>query len=166
MTMATTFHARARRLALAGLLLASFATSACVGASAPGPKSQVGAATGAAAGGLLGAALGGETEGIIAGVLLGGLLGGALGNALDNEDRAYARRTAYQGLERTRSGTTSSWRNPDSGNAGSLTPTRTYQTASGTYCREYQQSVTVGGRTERGYGTACRQPDGSWQIVQ
>jgi len=23
----------------------------------------------------------------------------------------------------------------------------------------------VGGRTEQAYGTACRQPDGSWQIV-
>jgi surface antigen len=25
--------------------------------------------------------------------------------------------------------------------------------------------VTVGGRAEQAYGTACRQPDGSWQIV-
>jgi len=46
-----------------------------------------------------------------------------------------------------------------------MTPTRTYQTASGSYCREFTQTIVVGGRTEEGYGTACRQPDGSWQIV-
>jgi len=25
--------------------------------------------------------------------------------------------------------------------------------------------VTVGGETEQAYGTACRQPNGSWKIV-
>jgi surface antigen len=154
------------RSAFVSLLALASVLCACVGASAPGPKTQVGAATGAAAGGLLGAALGGETEGIIAGVLLGGLMGGAVGNALDNADRTYATRTAYYGLETTPSGTTSEWHNPDSGNSGTLTPMRTYQTASGSYCREFQQTVTVGGLTEDAYGTACRQPDGSWRIAQ
>jgi surface antigen len=35
----------------------------------------------------------------------------------------------------------------------------------GAYCREYQTTVTVGGKSEQAYGTSCRQPDGSWQIV-
>lgn len=35
----------------------------------------------------------------------------------------------------------------------------------GTYCREYQQTVTVGGRLQDSYGTACQQPDGSWKIL-
>ena len=35
----------------------------------------------------------------------------------------------------------------------------------GTYCREYQQTVTIDGKQERSYGTACRQPDGTWKIV-
>lgn len=34
------------------------------------------------------------------------------------------------------------------------------------YCREYNKSITVGGRYESGYGTACMQPDGSWMIVE
>lgn len=34
------------------------------------------------------------------------------------------------------------------------------------YCREYQKTITVGGRYESGYGTACMQPDGSWMIVE
>ena len=49
---------------------------------------------------------------------------------------------------------------------GTVTPQPAYQTAEGTYCREYQTTVTVGGQTESAYGTACRQPDGSWRVVQ
>lgn len=33
------------------------------------------------------------------------------------------------------------------------------------YCREYTQTVRVGNTLQRGYGTACMQADGSWQIV-
>ena len=33
------------------------------------------------------------------------------------------------------------------------------------YCREYTSTATVGGRPVETYGTACRQPDGSWKIV-
>jgi len=31
------------------------------------------------------------------------------------------------------------------------------------YCREYSETFQIGGRTQQGYGTACLQPDGSWQ---
>jgi hypothetical protein len=34
------------------------------------------------------------------------------------------------------------------------------------YCREYQTTTTVGGRTVSSYGTACQQPDGSWRLVE
>ncbi len=132
----------------------------------PGPKAQLGAATGAAAGGLIGAAAGGGTEGIIGGVLLGGLLGGAIGDSLDQRDRQLAYRSNQTALESYQVGQTSSWTNPDTGHSGSFTPTNTYQTAQGQYCREYQQTVTVGGESQQAYGTACRQPDGSWRVVQ
>ena len=132
----------------------------------PGPKAQVGAATGAAAGGLIGAAAGGGTEGIIGGVLLGGLLGGAIGDSLDQRDRQLAYRSNQTALESYQVGQTSSWTNPDTGHSGSFTPTNTYQTAQGQYCREYQQTVIVGGESQQAYGTACRQPDGSWRVVQ
>lgn len=35
----------------------------------------------------------------------------------------------------------------------------------GQYCREYIQTVTIAGKTQKGYGTACLQPDGSWRIA-
>lgn len=33
------------------------------------------------------------------------------------------------------------------------------------YCREYTRTVTIGGRAQDAYGTACQQSDGSWMIV-
>jgi len=132
----------------------------------PGPKATVGAATGAAAGGLIGAAAGGGTEGIVAGVLLGGLLGGAIGDSLDQRDREMADQSNQRALETYRAGETSTWHNPDNGHSGSITPTSTYQNDQGQYCREFQQTVVVGGQQQQAYGTACRQPDGSWKIVQ
>jgi hypothetical protein len=55
------------------------------------------------------------------------------------------------------------WRD---GNAhGSVTPVREGTTTYGRYCREFQQIVTIGGREENAYGTACRSADGSWEIV-
>lgn len=33
------------------------------------------------------------------------------------------------------------------------------------YCREFTKVIDVGGRAQPGYGKACYQPDGSWQIV-
>ena len=36
---------------------------------------------------------------------------------------------------------------------------------SGRYCREFQHTIVVGRRRESAYGTVCRQPDGSWQML-
>lgn len=33
------------------------------------------------------------------------------------------------------------------------------------YCREYNTTSRIGGRIQTTYGTACMQPDGSWQRV-
>lgn len=35
----------------------------------------------------------------------------------------------------------------------------------GRYCREYNTISQVAGRAQDTYGTACMQPDGSWEIV-
>ncbi len=71
---------------------------------------------------------------------------------------------AQRAFESNQVGQPSVWTNPDSGNSGSVTPTRTYQIANGQYCREYRQTIVIGGQQQQAYGTACRQPDGSWQI--
>lgn len=44
--------------------------------------------------------------------------------------------------------------------------TTSYQNVSAQsgYCREFNQGTSIGGRVQPTYGTACMQPDGSWQI--
>ncbi|QQR69702.1 MAG: hypothetical protein IPI58_03345 [Alphaproteobacteria bacterium] len=36
----------------------------------------------------------------------------------------------------------------------------------GLTCREFQSSISVSGRYQPAYGTACLQPDGSWRVTQ
>jgi surface antigen len=149
------------------LMLIALPLAGCETTGSPGigTKTAIGGLGGAAAGGLLGAALGGEGTGIAAGTILGGLIGGAIGNRMDAADQRRAQEAATHALETVPSGRTVAWQNPDSGNAGTVMPTRTYQAASGQYCREYQQTITISGERHQTYGTACRQPDGTWHIV-
>jgi surface antigen len=55
------------------------------------------------------------------------------------------------------------WNNPSTGYRYSVTPIRTWQTSNTTYCREFTTTGVIGGRQQQLYGTACRQPDGSWE---
>lgn len=131
-------------------------------------KTTGGTLAGAGLGGLLGNQFGGGAgKGVMTalGVVAGGLLGSQVGKSLDQADVAYASRTTQTALDTGRSGQRVSWQNPDTGAAGTVVPRPAYQ-ANGTYCREFQQTITVGGQTQEGYGTACKQPDGAWKIVQ
>ncbi len=124
-------------------------------------------------GGLIGAALGaatgtqfgkgsGRTVAILGGGLLGALIGGNLGQSMDQTDQYQAN----QALETSRTGTAIAWRNPQTGGTYKVTPTKTYKVAENGYCREYTTWGMVGGFEEKLYGTACRQPDGSWKNVK
>jgi surface antigen len=153
--------------AFAALLIVALCAGCATGgdSSIEGNKKTIlGSMVGAAAGGLIGAAAGGGAAGIVGGVLLGGLVGGVAGNALDQRDKQIAANNAQHTFETARTGQTTTWQNPDSGHSGTMTPTHTYQAADGQYCREYQQEITVGGEKHQSYGTACRQPDGTWKI--
>jgi surface antigen len=155
-----------RNQAYQGILVSALLVACLLmGCERTGPKATVGGLGGAAAGGLLGAALGGKGTGIAAGTILGGLIGSAIGDRLDAAEREKARAAASQALESVPSGQSVAWRNPNSGNSGVMTPVRTYQLSTGQYCREYTQTITIGGERHQSYGTACRQPDGNWQIV-
>lgn len=150
---------------LLAVVLVAASLSACVNDT--GPKQQIGTLLGGAGGAFLGSKIGkgrGQLAGVAAGALLGAFLGNEAGRSLDRADRA-AISQAQSSAQHAPINETISWRNPDSGNYGSITPVREGQTSSGAYCREFQQTITVGGKTEQGYGTACRQPDGSWQIA-
>lgn len=128
-----------------------------------GQNEQAGMVIGGALGGVLGSNVGrgdGRTAAIIIGTLAGAAIGGSVGRSMDDVDRM---KTAHT-LETVRTGVSSQWRNPDSGNSYAVTPTRTYYTTSEQPCREYAIDANIGGRTEKVYGTACRQADGSWRV--
>lgn len=132
-----------------------------------GTKETVGTLGGAVAGGLLGSQIGGGSGKLVAvgvGTLLGAFLGNQLGSSLDRADQTYAAQAERQAYNAPL-GQRISWNNPQSGNSGTVVPLRDGTMNDGSYCREFQTTIVVGGKTERGTGTACRQPDGSWKIV-
>jgi len=132
-----------------------------------GPKQSVGTLGGAALGGLLGSQFGsgtGKLATTAVGVLIGALAGSEVGRSLDRADRTYAD-GAVTRAQTAPLGETITWNNPQNGNRGAITPVRDGTSTSGQYCREFQQSITVAGKTQQGYGIACRQPDGTWRVV-
>ena len=149
---------------VAVVILVALMTSGCATMEA-NPKTTVGAAGGGLVGGLIAAAAGGNPAAIAASVIGGILIGGMVGNLLDQRDKQMAAEAAHRAMETAPTGKPVAWKNPDSGHSGTVTPTKTYQTANGTYCREYQTTVLIDGKQERATGTACRQPDGSWRVV-
>ena len=147
------------------VLAASLLLSACEQTQNWGGGETLGTLGGAAAGGLAGSALGGGAAGTLAGVLLGGFLGNQLGGAVDDEDKkraAAAERKAYSAPI----GQQITWNDPKNGNSGTVVPVRDGYDQNGAYCREFQQTITIGGQQKQGYGKACQQADGSWKIVQ
>lgn len=152
---------------LTAALLGLSLLSAC--AQDAGQKQQVGTLLGAGLGALAGAQIGGgkgRLAAVALGTLAGAYMGGEVGKSLDKADRMQLQRTTQDSLEYNKTGQASSWSNPDSGHGGTVTPTRTVQTADNTPCREFESTVRIDGREETATGTACRQPDGSWRVVQ
>ncbi|MFQ5468060.1 MAG: RT0821/Lpp0805 family surface protein [Kiloniellaceae bacterium] len=92
-------------------------------------------------------------------------MGSEIGRTMDEVDRQKAER-AYTQATTAPVGQTITWNNPNTGNSGTVTPTRDGTSTTGEYCREFQQTVTVGGQEQDAYGVACRKPDGSWEIQQ
>jgi surface antigen len=148
------------------VLAAVFGLSACAEDRQPGTKESIGAVSGAILGGIAGAQFGSGSGQLIAtgvGAAVGLLVGAEIGRNLDDVDRMKAQQ-AQTAATTAPVGETIVWNNPESGNSGSYTPVRDGQSTSGEYCREFQETVTIGGKTETAHGIACRQPDGSWKM--
>lgn len=134
-----------------------------------GTKQTGGAILGGIGGAVAGAQFGkgqGQLATTALGTLLGAFVGSEVGKSLDKADQSAMTR-AETTAHSAPIGQSIAWNNPDSGHSGTVTPVRDgTDTSSGAYCREYQTTVDVGGKTEKAYGTACRQPDGSWKVVK
>lgn len=130
-------------------------------------KSTGGTVLGAIGGGLAGSQIGhgsGKLAATAAGTILGALIGHEVGASLDRADQlaaAKAEHTAYAAPL----GQPIAWNNPESGHSGTITPIREGQDQGGNYCREFQQTIVVNGKNEQATGAACRQPDGTWKLM-
>ncbi len=160
-----------KHFALIAMVLSAFTLAACdTAGNYTGPqinKQTAGAGGGAILGGILGSRIGGGNGQLWAtgaGVLLGAFIGSEIGKSLDKADMNYME-GATREAQSAPVGEPISWSNPESGNSGEVKATRDGYTASGRYCREFQQTIYIDGREESAFGTACQQPDGSWQIV-
>ncbi len=125
-------------------------------------KGQQGAVGGAAGGALLGQAIGRNTEATLIGAAVGTMLGYIVGNEMDKFDK----RQLNQAYEFTPSGQTTSWQNPDSGNAYQVTPQPAYTKPGSPQrpCRQAEILAVIDGRTEKTYSTACRNDAGEWVL--
>ena len=126
-------------------------------------KQDIGTLVGAGSGAFIGSKIGGGTGQLAAvaiGALLGGYIGGSIGQDMDELDQYKTQ----QALETGPTGSTVAWNNPDTDIDYSVTPTRTYETASGP-CRDYTTEAVIEGRAEIVHGTACRGDDGSWHVT-
>ena len=151
-----------RRQQFTKLLLAVTFTLSLAACQSSPTQEDTGRVIGAVVGGVLGSNVGGgrgKTAAIIAGTIIGGYFGGKIGKTMDDNDRYRAN----QAFETTPTNQASSWRNPDSGNEYTVTPTRTYANDSGP-CRDYTTEVIIDGKRETATGTACRE-DGKWRVV-
>lgn len=132
-----------------------------------GTKRTIGLLGGAGVGGLLGSKIGGgsgQLAATAAGTLLGAFLGNQIGSSLDKADKTYAAEAERRAVSR---GQRTRWegRNGDWGEVEVVGEDYEDDNGYRRVCREYQHTVYIGGRAERGIGRACQQADGSWKIV-
>ena len=126
-------------------------------------NSDTGTVLGGVAGGALGSQIGsgtGSTIATVVGTLAGGALGNYIGGRFDQRDR----RQFGSALESNQTGNTSRWSNPDTDGTYAVTPTNTYRDGDQP-CREFTMNANVEGKNDQVTGTACRQSDGSWRVV-
>lgn len=147
---------------IATLILCFVASFSMIGCSNMS-KQDVGTLSGAVAGGLLGSTIGGGSGKLVAvglGTMAGAFLGGEIGKSMDDVDRMKMQRA----LESNAVGQPAYWQNANSGTNYKVTPTKNVTVHGNKYCREYRSTAVVAGKTQEVYGTACRQPDGSWKV--
>jgi len=82
---------------------------------------------------------------------------------LTREDQSVALKAEFRALEITPAGAAVSWRNPATGHSGDVLPGPAYQ-VNAQSCRDYTHTVEAADGASF-QATACRGPDGVWQVV-
>lgn len=79
--------------------------------------------------------------------------------ALTEIDVSLAAKLLQRTLDHAPDGTTRRWINDESGHSGAITPVRSYIAATGQYCRDYREDLSVDGQSRNFHYSACRDED-------
>jgi len=156
-------HSRVTRLGI-GLPLALL----LAGCNTMSPNEFSGTLIGGTAGAVIGNQFGkgsGNTAATALGAIIGANVGRDIGAALDETSRRRAGQSTIRALD---TGSEIVWENPQNAGGparGSTTITNRGALPDGRVCREYVNTVIIGGREEQSYGTACRDANGDWEQV-
>jgi surface antigen len=150
---------KAMRSSLFMIALGSIGLAGCQSVGSNGAPPVTGSTTpaGAATSSVASTPTGIPAPAIPIGAALGGVLGGPVGASLTDDDRQAAWVAQVAALD---SGQKRSWRGSH-GVFGFIEP----GAATGDGCRAYSQTIYVAGRPNRGHGSGCKQPDGSWKMT-
>lgn len=140
------------RVPAAVVVLAVLALSGCAGGSLSGAADQA-----------LPRSLGFAANEPLAGIVGGGLVSQS-GAELSRRARVAAVEAEYRALESTPAGQPVTWRDEEAGLSGMVTAAQPYRVGSQD-CRPYSHVVNAGGDPRSLRGTACRNPDGSWTLL-
>ena len=164
----TTDSIRRRAIAVCAVCSIAVWVAGCSGMS---QNETTGTLLGGATGALLGSQFGkgdGRTAATAIGAIIGASVGREVGESMDETSRRKAVQATRHALDTAEIGTGITWENPANTGAparGSTVITRQGTDLQGRTCREFQQTVTIGGSEAQSYGTACRDGNGDWKVV-
>ena len=130
----------------------------------PPNKQNIGMVTGGVLGGVVGSRFGGGSGQLwttAAGTIAGAVLGSSIGQSMDAADQLQW----AQSLEHNEVGQPSYWHNAHTGVKYRVVPVHNMKIKRNPYCREYRTTAMIGVEAQELYGTACRNADGSWYVV-
>ncbi|WP_237154986.1 RT0821/Lpp0805 family surface protein [Oryzibacter oryziterrae] len=151
-----------KKLVVATLVASTLA--GCASDPTMGQKSSLGTLVGAVGGAALGSRFGqgsGKVAAMAAGALVGGFIGNQIGARMDAQDQQYNYAASVNALN---SGNVQQWQNPQTGVYGTVQPGPA-QMVNNQQCRQYTNTIYIDGQPQVARGTACRNYDGSWQVV-
>ena len=164
----TAFTIRRRAIGMCAGFSLALLLAGCAGMS---ENEYAGTFLGGATGAVLGNQFGkgsGKTAATAIGAIIGASVGREIGASLDTTSRNRAALATQRALDTADVGTAITWDNPANTGApaqGSTVITRQGADQKGRTCREFQQTVTIGGKEVQSYGTACRDANGDWELV-
>lgn len=88
---------------------------------------------------------------------------GSVWSRLSAEEKAALAAARQDALERKPSGVASLWQAPNGRSRGEVVPLRTTRRADGIFCRDYRETLILGGREYGRSGSACRTAAGEWK---